>query len=369
MEQDLNFLLFKKLVKRENDREMPLFRFQSELAKVIIEDTNVYEGKTIEGIRPYLSQTLKKSDDQYQKPMSEDMKQAIIEAIKIRLHKSDPLYEDVQVEFDKAYNLLKTIGYKGKGVSDQDEYVELKKWQKNSNRTVIFNSEPSEAKWDLEENGVEIRDLVESMIDNLFKNFEETREVIKDQIINSSKSETNYLPELKFQNRNEEYYYRFYVPSFTVAKEVWSGLLKFLIKFEFKESLDIDYSMKISYAEKLLKFFHRYKTDEENSIPHNFLRVYKVDGYLTTIPIVYYECSEGISTLDDGTKEHEKLFTFVISDGGLRYSVGKMSGDELNFWKEHIYYPLHLSDSPKFNVEEVTLNKVISHIQRTLKKD
>lgn len=372
MEKDLNHLLFHKTVLLNTGEKGSLFRFQSELADSIL---NTPEYKSEDGsersnrsIRPYLSQTLKKKNQPNERSMSDRLKRAIKEVIRNRLHKDEPLFNNIDIEFDEAYEILKVESSQ----KQDEEYYELFDWQIQANRTAIFNREPSEAKWDSDPDKFrEVEKLMTHMIRNLFRN-------VDVDIIDatSSKHVVDYdLKDLKIDSSkdiNKMYFYHFYVPSFNVAKDVWRGLLKYLLSYflppshqkeEFKKRLD--------FAVELIKALTEPDTKKpDNKERYQFVKVHKVDEFLTSVPLVYYECTDGISikSYRKANKEYESLFNLVLYEG-VGHSVGKIKGVDLEFWKEYVYYPLHWSENSMFEKEEINLKRALSHILRLIEKD
>ncbi len=357
---DLNKLLFRIPFLLSSGEHKPLFRFQSDLAEAVIQTSEVYSSKTQEKLRPYINQSLKPGGSKFEKPMSPEMQNAIINVIKSKLSPSDPLYNNIEEEFHAAYNRLKSISQSA-SESNIDEYSELIEWQTKSNLTIILNREPSEAKWANNEDFIAARELINYMVENLFSNF------------NLDKFEFCNNPNairLKSNNRNEQFMYRFYVPSFTVAKQFWAGLLKF-ITFEVLADL---YKQKplselIELAGEIIYKFNYFETPSNNTKSFvEFLKIYKVDGYVTDIPKVYFESASGIQSVDSNNKDYEILFTLAFYNEKL-FSIGKITGADLNFWKEQVCYPLHWSNNNNFNTEEIAFSTVASHIKRTIKKD
>lgn len=364
MIQDLNHLLFKQVVKRKDGSLKALFRFQSELAEEIVNCSDDYREKSAEGIRPYLSQTLKKGGSPYEKPMSAELQQAIVAAIENRLAPEDPLFPKLKRKFDKAYKALKEKAEEQIYSSKDMEFEELLKWQQKANRTFVINREPSEAKWEKDrEHNSESKDLINLMLSDLLNNFKENR---KDVCLALKEGRGE---ELTIKDSKHQYLYRFFVPNYGVAKNFWKGLLTFILEEIFlPEFPEASIDSLIEPASNLLRMFNRTpKINSHNELSQvsGFLKIYKVDEYLTAIPVVYYECSEGIASGSKAKKEHEILFTLVLSDGIL-HTVGKISGQELEFWKEQIYYPLNWSMQTKFNKEEISLEDVLGHILLTL---
>ncbi|MDP2089492.1 MAG: hypothetical protein Q8J84_08845 [Flavobacteriaceae bacterium] len=360
MKGDLNHLLFSKEVTHKDSTKKPLFRFQSELAGEIVRLSNDYSSKTQESIRPYLNQVLKSGNSPYHKPISAEMRNAIILAIKDRLsdQKEAELLSSIDSVFDAAYDVLKQKVKVRNTQTDESEYNELLEWQGKSNRTFILNREPSEAKWLYrhKDEYSEVKDLMNLTIQNLFKNFEGNQKNICKNILE------NKDLKLSSTDRNKQYFYRFYVPSYTIAKEVWQGFVEYILFEVFKHEFSDKKTSELFEATcKLVSFFNDFQNTQ-------FMRVFKVDGYLTSIPLVYFESSEGINQTEN-IMQHESLFSLILHEGEL-HSVSKITGADLDFWKEQVYYPLHWSKSKKesFNSEEIKFFDVLSHIKRTIDK-
>jgi hypothetical protein len=367
MKGDLNHLLFIKEVTHKDSSKKPLFRFQSELANEIVRLSTDYSSKTAESIRPYLNQVLKSGNSPYHKPISAEMRNAIILAIKDRLNKQNEgeLISSIETVFDAAYDALKQKAKIRNTQTDESEYNELLEWQEKSNRTFILNREPSEAKWHLDKDEYnEVKDLMNLAILNLFKNFSGTQNEICKKIIDKKEKELK----LSSDDRNKQYFYRFYVPSYTTAKEVWQGFVEYILFEVFKHEFpDKNSSDLFDPTCNLVSLFNQYQQDKDKTI--HFMKVFKVDAYLTSIPLVYFECFDGISQ-SGSVLQHESLFSLILYEGEL-HSVSKITGDDLKFWKEQVYYPLHWTKSKaeSFNAEEIKFFDVVSHIRRTIDKN
>lgn len=366
MKGDLNHLLFSKEVIQKDFTKKPLFRFQSELATEIVKLSPDYSGKTPESIRPYLNQVLKPGNSPYHKPVSAEMRNAIILVIKDRLNKKEEaeLFNSIESVFDAAYETLKQTKVKNTQ-TDETEYNELLVWQGKSNRTFILNREPSEAKWHRDKDEYrEVKNLLNLAVLNLFKNFLGTQNEICKKILDRKEKELM----LSSVDRNKQYFYRFYVPSYTIAKEVWQGFLEYILfevfmhEFSNKNTSDL-----FDPTCNLVSLFNQFQQDKDKTI--HFMKVYKVDAYLTSIPLVYFECSDGINQSGGGL-QHESLFSLILYEGEP-HSVSKVTGDDLKFWKEEVYYPLHWTKSKaeSFNAEEIKFFDVVSHIRRTIDKN
>jgi hypothetical protein len=352
MKEDLNFLLFKKTFIRKGSTEVkPLFRFQSELANEIVSLAPFYQEKTSESIRPYINQVLKPGDSYYQKPISADLRNAIIMAIKSRLNEDDPFFQSIEETFDTAYNLLKQKPEEKNTEVYETEFHELLKWQEISNKTSVFNRDPSEAKWVRNTEDDDIKNILNLTIENLLKNYRGTQKEICSGIFEKKDPEP-------IQTLDNQYGYRYYVPSFSTAKEVWQGFFEFILyeifQPEFK-SLPI-----VDLFESSIKLIRLFNT----SNPFRFIKVFKVDEYLASIPLVYFESTSGVLYSDQF--QHEALFSLVLKGEALN-SVSRITGEDLEFWKEKVYYPLtwSKSKSDSFNAEEIKFDDVLVHILRT----
>jgi hypothetical protein len=79
---------------------------------------------------------------------------------------------------------------------------------------------------------------------------------------------------------------------------------------------------------------------------------------------VYFESTSGVLYSDQF--QHEALFSLVLKGEALN-SVSRITGEDLEFWKEKVYYPLtwSKSKSDSFNAEEIKFDDVLVHILRT----
>ena len=367
MKRDLNYLLFEKPIQKRTGAVEPLFRFQSDLAKAIVRESENYKDKTANNIRPYLSQTLKEGNAPYEKPMSLELRLAIISVSKSIIHPDYLDSIDFEEEFDKAYRILKSNTYKN-FASDDAEFNELKKWQSGSNRTVIFSREPLEVKWNtpnlLDSNQKkEAEELLNVMLVSLVSNFGNDERYDLIQLVKDIRSGKN-IP-LRSKDRNEQYFYRYFVSDYNVAKNLWQGILLYIKEELVKLNIEDSFQTTID----LLKLFNgsQEKIDENYSLETTFLKIYIVDGSINTMPIAYFESANGI--IDERTEsqptKHEMLFTLLYSRSGQR-SVSMIEYEDLDYWKENVYYPLYWSKENWFNKEEINLDTALAHVKRTI---
>lgn len=365
MERDIKYLLFNRAIQKKDGSEQPLFRFQSDLAKAIVKVSNSY-GKA-ESIRPYLNQVLK-YDGNKGKPMSSDLKEAIVLAAKELIDPNNELFNSFETELEQAYqSMIKTSSTKSYR-SDKVEFNFLTTWQENANRTVIFNREPLEVKY-LEFN-TDADVLIEILIRNVLKNY-----IINDnhdvKLSDLYTALSDSKARLKSLDRNEQYFYRYYVSSYNVARKLYEGLFNYItdeLEIIYKKKLENDHLNKVF---NILRLFNGDRSLVEGQLnddyDSSFIKVYKTDGFLLSIPAAYYECAEGIVDERDSVKNYDILFSLIVEKNNV-LSVSIIENEDLEFWKEEIYYPLYWSDKSHFKVEEISLPKALSHIKRTIKK-
>lgn len=376
MDKDLKYLIFHLNVNRLDGSMKPLFRFQSELANEIVKVSEVYTNP--DSIRPYLNQILKYNGSNQGKPISAEMRKAIIEASKSRLNPEDDLFVNFEKEFDKAYSILSKNNELKKNTNEDEEEKYLREWQKNSNRMVVFNREPLEVKCirNIESNQEEVvdsRQLIRDVLDNLLNNFKKTSnksEKLKlGDICDIIESDINNI-DIMDLGYNEQFFIRYYVSSFNIAKELWQSLILFIVEeiTEAQKEAQKEYENVFELAIKIIELFNGTKFNKNTSkIDTTFLKVYKTDAYLTTVPTVYYECANGIYDEHDKKRSHEMLFTLILDKRGKK-SISAVDGKDLEYWKEHIYYPLYWSDKNLFQTEEISLGRALPHIKRTIIK-
>jgi len=372
MDNDLKHLLFSRLFDRKDGTPKPLFRFQSELAKEIVDVSEEYENA--ESIRPYLNQVLK-YDGNKGKPISDSLQSAIIKAAKNRIEKSSENYQNFEQEFEVAYQNQSNTEIRN-FASDEKEFKILEHWQELSNRTVVFNREPIEVKFLESDKNVQLdaEKLIAIVVNNLLKNYklsnseaalklEELFDLIK-------KRERNELV-LVSTNRNEQFFYRYYVSTFNTVRRLYEGLFKYLaiVLLGTREITQEDFNAIFSMLE-LFNGSQEYLNIEnfENNYETAFLKIYKTQGYLLSIPVAYYENTTGIIDDRDKSINHEMLFSLIIEKNKV-LSVSMIENEDLEYWKEQVYYPLYWSNNSTFEVDEMSLDKIKSHIQRTIKKD
>ena len=100
---DLKELLTQHIVVKKNGSKEPLFKFQSDIARAIQEEVKNYSKRESDNLRVYLNQVLKRGGEKYKKPLSSEMRDALLEVISSRLSEDDPLYDDLEAKFDAAY--------------------------------------------------------------------------------------------------------------------------------------------------------------------------------------------------------------------------------------------------------------------------
>ncbi|MEI6575118.1 MAG: hypothetical protein WCO63_02970 [Bacteroidota bacterium] len=383
MPENLNDLLFKrKVIHKGGSEKKVLFHFQSELAVAIVNSAPNYRGKDPSNIRPYVNQVLKSGSEHYQKPISVDLRNGMILAIKSRLAQEDPLFNNLEKAFDEAYELLKKIPDEKESSKFDTEWDELLAWQAISNKTSVFNRLPSEAKWCQDKSDDETKDLLNTTISNIFENYKQPRKDILEFACNYT--ETKQLEQLVQSEQSEQtkgarqqkkreqpkgpkqkespylkYGYRFYVPNLSIVKDLWQGIFEFTLREIFKP----EYPMKSlnELIDPTIRLINWFNTSE----PFKFIRVFTADASIVSVPLVYFECKNGLDNL--GRLEYESLFSLILKKKKLN-SVSKITGDDMEFWKEKVFYPVKWSEpqSKAFNITEVTFEKVCVHIIRTL---
>ncbi|MCP4158866.1 MAG: hypothetical protein GY760_02225 [Deltaproteobacteria bacterium] len=394
MEEDLKHLLFKRIVINEDGRLKPLYKSQTELAKDI-EDSSSNKYGSKESLRPVINQVFKYDGEKSGRPLSAELRSALIVTSieklkrigeKMLVKSAFELKNNFEIEFDTAYEVLKKKNKIENYTSDDIEFGVLKKWQENSNRAVVFTREPLEVKFLDEENDDfdgKPKELIKIVIDNLLKNYSipnSENEITLADLSMDLLSEEKTI-DLKRSNIKDQFFFRYYVSSFNVAKKLWQGLIMYIIN-EINGAIDqynLEKDKKINpfdVSVEILQLFNGSKELLEklnnNTIldkETGFLKVFKTEGHLLTIPVAYYECADGIKDLDGGNIKHEMLFTLLFDEDDGKKSVSMIEDSDLEFWKEHVYYPLYWSDSIPFKTEDISLEKTISHIKRTTIKN
>tara|TARA_A100000171_G_scaffold35638_3_gene34211 strand:+ start:9554 stop:10699 length:1146 start_codon:yes stop_codon:yes gene_type:complete len=366
---DLKELLTKRVILKKDGNKEPLFRFQSDIAKAIHLEVASYKDKESKNIRVYLNQVLKKEGENYKKPLSSEMRSALIEVIKSRLSDSEPLSESIEKEFDEAYEELNK---KPLNIQDQSsEYDEFLNWQTNSERILIFDMKPREVIWlenqeDIQrarktENQIDsdTGDILNTMFDNLLNNYNSDKNTIIEYLKTGQE-----LPEKKDLERNAQTQYQFFLPSFEIAKRSWESHLAFLFHYLEIKSEDITEDI-ISRGCSFIRDLNKKSNARGNDNLRSFIKVFVVPPFLVTVPLVYYESNEGL-LVDEEKKltQKEALFNITVRDKHL-VSISKQDDKTLRFWKSHVYYPIMYDRQNPFNIKEIRFKEVQPHIRRT----
>lgn len=133
MRKDAYNLLFNQLLGK---REEPLFSSQADLARVIFKEVEDNSFKSIDSIKSYINRVLK--DD---KPSSDTLTNAILEAIKLRLKKSVH-FDSVKAEFVKAISNIDN--FKHEKLSESSYEESLLKIINSEGHHVIISDYPHE---------------------------------------------------------------------------------------------------------------------------------------------------------------------------------------------------------------------------------
>ncbi len=362
MKKDLNYFLFKKEVLQEDgNRKSSFFRFQNDLAKAIVESPGPYSDKDVKSVRPYLNQVLKPGGASYEKPMSENLKKQILKILKERLFKEDPLYENLEDEFSKAYKLLKAPKTKEQDAIIVNDYEEFVSWSLKANKLVVLLNEPGEIFWKPNSDTKnDIDFLLNRLFEIIFKNFEGSEDdiirILKDNKTSLTRVSTSF----------NSFSHKFYFPSYAVGLNFWKSLLHFFYKEKLSDS-DLKKEDKIRIALNFFKLINGSNSQKNNS-GDALINIYKIAPYLTLIPLVLFQSTEDIKTLNTITPK-EEIFVLSLNKGILK-NVERLPDKSKMIWKEHVYFDLkNANSSNKFGVEEISFSDYITDIISLLDTD
>ncbi len=346
MKKDLNHFLFKMEVDIEGEKgKKSFFRFQSELAEALVQSPGHYFGSKSQNIRPYINQVLKPGDAAYEKPMSEKLREQILVVLKERLSEKDPLYPILEEEFSKAYDLLKE---KNKDSDDKlfsDDFEEFSLWGLKANKVISIIDRPGEAYWSADgEKKSEIDALLFIFFEKIFKNFDWGERNI------ASTLNTGNLKIKSTVNKGNSFAYRFYVSNYSVGITIWQKLCLFLSEEKLAD-LDISKVEKIRIASNFLRNANYFKNPNQSE-SLSFVNVFKVDPYITAVPLVYFQSNEGLVVRNE-TKLYEEAYIISLQEEVIS-RVMKLSPSSKESWKESVYFYLNNSAiDNKFGSEEI----------------
>ena len=340
MDKDVNYFLFKMRVKLNGvPEERSFFKFQNELAAAIVASPGHYHGKEIKNMRPYLNQVLKPGGAAYEKPMSQKLKEQICIILREKLSKSDPLYPNVEREFNAAYKLLKyEKGTKNDvGNNGYEEFIE---WAINANKFTALLDDPGEIYWtENRETKDDLDYLLNRFFELILRNFKGTAKECLDQLVLTDRP---LEPLTSIADRSS---YNIYVSTFSTAIKFW----KTICQFFYIEKLS-DYSL--SPEEKIqcmIRFFRLFNSDQIEY--DRIIGVYKIDPYLTSIPTLYCQSHKALRSGQGYTTE--KLFAMDLPQGIVE-KVFSLSSASLESWKDSVYFHLNRpSGIDRFGIEDV----------------
>jgi len=346
MKKDLNHFLFKMEVSIKGEEEKKsFFRFQSELAEALVKSKGHYFGSKSENIRPYINQVLKPGDAAYEKPMSDNLRTQILIVLKERLSEEDPLYPELEEKFSKAYKVLKE---KDKNSDDKlysDVFEEFSLWGHRANKVVSIIDKPGEAYWSLDgEKKSEIDSLLYVFFEKIFKNFKWAEKDIKSLL------KTGNLQSKSSVNKGNSFTYRYYVSSYSVGITIWQKFCLFLSE-EKLSGHGFNKQDRIRAATNFLRGANYFQGASQGDTM-SFVNVYKVDPYITAVPVVYFQSHEGLA-IGDEPKLYEEAFVISTQEEVID-RVLKLSHASRKAWKEHVYFYLNnTAIENKFGIEEI----------------
>ncbi|WP_282081234.1 hypothetical protein [Aquimarina algiphila] len=346
MKKDLNHFLFKMEVDIKGVKEKKsFFRFQSELAEALVQSPGHYFGSKSQNIRPYINQVLKPGDAAYEKPMSEKLREQILVVLKERLSEEDPLYPILEEELANAYNVLKEKNKDSGGKLFSDDFEEFSLWGLRANKVVSIIDRPGEVYWSAEgEKKSEIDALLVVFFEKIFKNFDWEEKDI------TSILKTGNLKIKSTINKGNSFAYRFYVSNYSVGITIWQKLCLFLAEEKLSD-LNISKTKKIRIAANFLSSANYFKSPNRGE-SISFVNVFKVDSYITAIPLVYFQSSEGLVVRNEA-KLYEEAYIINLQEEVIS-RVMKLSPTSKEAWKESVYFYLNNSSiENKFGSEEI----------------
>ncbi len=347
MKKDLNYFLFKKVVKlKDQEEKKPFYRFQSELAEALVQSPGHYYQNKPENIRPYINQVLKPGDTPYEKPMSEKLKAQILIILRKRLAEEDPLFNVLEEEFTKAYDLLKekNSGKQEDRIVDND-FEEFSVWSLKANKIVTIIDKPGEAYWSPNnDQRIDVDYILNNFFEIIFKNFDFEGKGLSTIIAGN---------ELKLKpgvNNSNSYTYRFYVSNYAIGILLWQKLTEFLCKEKLAE-YGVDEVESVAVATNFLKKVNHF-SDGNLSRPMSFVDIYKVDDHITAIPMVYFQSNDGLK-IGKAEVSREECFIINLEEEVIK-KVFKLAEASLMAWKESVYYYLgNRVGVSKFGVEPI----------------
>lgn len=373
---DLKELLTQHIVVKKNGSKEPLFKFQSDIARAIQEEVKNYSKRESDNLRVYLNQVLKRGGEKYKKPLSSEMRAALLEVVNSRLSEDDPLYDDLEAKFDEAYEELNHIPDEIE--DDTKEYKRFQKWQTSSQRILIFDRKPREVTWleDFEDshdpanenNGYyDSGDLLNTMFNNIFKNYEGTKEEIVAQLLDyksGTEGTPAKLPVKKALERNEQVQYQFFVPSEEMAIRLWQSHLVFLIHYLGVKPSKVSQGL-VSHICSFLRALNKKSKTRGAYTLKSFIRVFVVPPYLVTVPLAYYESINGVySSSKSKLKSKEALYSVIVRNKDL-VQISELDKKTRNFWKSSILHPIMLNETNPFQPVEIRFKNVQPGIRRT----
>ena len=264
-----------------------LFKSQADLARAVRDiPGSEFSTRPEESIRNYISQVLKPASNEHSRPLSDNLRYAILEAVKLRLPKEHN-FEEFERKLDGSFNALKEDT--GLPKKRQREFEELQQEAEKATHQVIFTPHPAE----VIERSKYADDLKEQLVDAL-------------HLVSGE--------EEKHSDSTSVVRYEFFVHKVATAKLLWQRLYIYL--FETK-------GMDPSEACKIL--------GKANSGVNPRISVYVVDAMYCVFPSV---------VLDPGSPNPRGFNLYYhTSEKNDEVSVAKMTPEAITLWNDNIYTP------------------------------